>query len=224
MNRINWKGVLGYENGNTVNTLRSKYKRQSLRVHPNRPGGSTEAMQELGRAWEKAQEHFGRNWRRAAETPEPAAPPRPPPPPPRPRVYRRQKHMTLWGKMHSPNANSRTVLCHLTIRDNMMYDTVYKNIARKYPSARYITSTFEGQPTAEHVKKRVDLNNFERRPEMFHLWSVWTNEPSIVYSVQAEKFILKQRNATNNRNKRTKKSKDASYISRAWRSIFGRKK
>ena len=72
-----WKRELGYVDGNTVETLASKYRSRALRVHPDK-GGSTEAFQKLQAAWELAK-------RSLADAPHPAARPaaaarhRPPP-------------------------------------------------------------------------------------------------------------------------------------------------
>ena len=50
-----WQQELGYADGNTLETLRSKYRALALQRHPNKRGGSTEAFQRLQRAWEMAQ-------------------------------------------------------------------------------------------------------------------------------------------------------------------------
>ena len=200
MNNINWKDVLGYESGNNLNRLRTKYKRQSLRRHPNRPGGSTEAMQELGRAWEKAQEHFGMNWRRAAETPEPAGPSAPPRTAAAPR---KQERMLVQGKVHEgPSGLSYYTSIKLTVKDRMKYKTLYQQIARTYPAAYYITGTFDGKPTRQHPGKLVNLNEFKKYPPFFHVWkgSAWLQKSEIVYSVQDGSngnYIFKERDTLN---------------------------
>lgn len=51
---MSWQRELGYEPGNTIDTLRYKYKRLALRKHPNK-GGRKANFQRLGQAWENAQ-------------------------------------------------------------------------------------------------------------------------------------------------------------------------
>lgn len=56
--RLHWMGVLGVEHGSTIEDCESAFKRLAPVVHPDRPGGSHDAMTELNLAIEDARRHF----------------------------------------------------------------------------------------------------------------------------------------------------------------------
>jgi hypothetical protein len=54
---LSWREVLGIAEGiNDLEYIKHVYRRLSGERHPDRPGGSDEAMAELNRAWQQAQE------------------------------------------------------------------------------------------------------------------------------------------------------------------------
>ena len=55
-----WKKTLGVVPSNSFDNVKKKYHKLALARHPNKPGGSTEAFQTLGQAWELAQKHYSR--------------------------------------------------------------------------------------------------------------------------------------------------------------------
>ena len=55
-----WKKTLGVVPSNGFVDVKKKYHKLALARHPNKPGGSTEAFQTLGQAWELAQKHYSR--------------------------------------------------------------------------------------------------------------------------------------------------------------------
>ena len=56
---IDWKRELAYVNGDTLQSLKTKYKQLALSKHPNK-GGSVENFQALETAWRQAQIYFTR--------------------------------------------------------------------------------------------------------------------------------------------------------------------
>ena len=70
---MRWEQVLQYEAGNTIDTLRKKYKRLALQRHPDK-GGRKENFQQLQAAWQNAQAAGGRP---GAPPPRPTRPTRP---------------------------------------------------------------------------------------------------------------------------------------------------
>ena len=69
-----WKKTLGVIPSNRYENVKKKYRKLALVSHPNKPGGTTEAFQKLGHAWEVAQEHYSR----PVPRPRPQPKPRPP--------------------------------------------------------------------------------------------------------------------------------------------------
>lgn len=52
-----WRAVLGYANGNTLDNVRRKYKKLALQLHPNK-GGTTAGFQALQAAMERAEQNL----------------------------------------------------------------------------------------------------------------------------------------------------------------------
>lgn len=55
---LHWMGVLGIDPGGNLEDCEAAYKRLAPVLHPDRPGGSTEAMVELNLAIADARRHF----------------------------------------------------------------------------------------------------------------------------------------------------------------------
>lgn len=54
---MEWRKILGSTNSDSLSNVRKKYHRLALKHHPNK-GGNTKAFQQLGQAWENAQQFY----------------------------------------------------------------------------------------------------------------------------------------------------------------------
>lgn len=180
---MDWKTTLGYQAGNDLAALKKKYLRLALKLHPNKPGGSTEAFQSLGKAWESAQRYFSPEY--SPSTPRPS---------PSPSQYARP-----WRPAPRPSAGSRIVeFIGLEHRDNELrpplatfikyniaHDTtlgeIYEKLVEKYPTALYIA-----------MDTRVDSLDGIFTGNI-HRFDVWYFQPKYyttkIYSVAEKKLV-----------------------------------
>ena len=194
-----WKNVLGYQNGNNLTSLRTKFRRLSMLRHPNRNGGSTTAFQELLSAWHKAQESMGNNWRRDHNNTRRRTPPPPPTPaPPR----RNRTTLIIQTFKHLPGQTEPidgVLYLHHIALNQMSYKRLYKTIARQSPGATYITANFENLGTQYQRNRQVSAEAILRFPAVVHTWvsPQWTHDlPSQwVFDVEKKKFVYHYRAA-----------------------------
>ena len=140
-----WRQELGYTDGNTLETLRSKYRALALQRHPNKRGGSTEAFQRLQRAWEMAQREH-----RLAATPRPV---------PARRAHSQAGGRSHWSAYPLTPEQERAVASQFSPQIKPMHPSYYWN---------WVAPSYQGKPMKEWETLSPEIHASYKRVAALH--------------------------------------------------------